>query len=117
MSIPWYDGTRFAKESNIVTVTINYRLGALGFARIPKAPTSGINGILDQIAALKWVQENIENFGGDPDNVTIAGNLTVSGTTTTVNSTTVSIADPVFEIGDDSSDDNLDRGIKFKYNS
>ena len=45
---------------------------------------------------------------GLPDNVTIAGNLTVSGTTTTVNSTTVSIADPVFEIGDDSSDDNLD---------
>lgn len=54
---------------------------------------------------------------GLPDNVTIGGNLTVSGTTTTVNSTTVSIADPVFEIGDDSSDDNLDRGIKFKYNS
>ena len=54
---------------------------------------------------------------GLPDNVTIAGNLTVSGTTTTVNSTTVSIADPVFEIGDDSSDDNLDRGINFKYNS
>ena len=53
---------------------------------------------------------------GLPDNVTIAGNLTVSGTTTTVNSTTVSVADPVFEIGDDSSDDNLDRGIKFKYN-
>ena len=48
--------------------------------------------------------------------VTINGNLTVTGTTTTVNSTTVSIADPVFEIGDDSSDDNLDRGIKFKYN-
>ena len=54
---------------------------------------------------------------GLPDNVTIGGNLTVSGTTTTVNSTTVSIADPVFEIGDDSSDENLDRGIKFKYNS
>ena len=54
---------------------------------------------------------------GLPDNVTIGGNLTVSGTTTTVNSTTVSIADPVFEIGDDSTDDNLDRGIKFKYNS
>jgi len=48
---------------------------------------------------------------------TISGNLTVSGTTTTVNSTTVNIADPIFEIGDDSSDDNLDRGIKFKYNS
>jgi hypothetical protein len=53
---------------------------------------------------------------GLPNNVTIGGNLTVSGTTTTVNSTTVSIADPVFEIGADSSDDNLDRGIKFKYN-
>jgi len=49
--------------------------------------------------------------------VTINGNLTVTGTTTTVDSTTVSIADPIFEIGDDSSDDNLDRGIKFKYNS
>jgi len=50
-------------------------------------------------------------------NVVVSGNLTVNGTTTTVNSTTTSVADPVFEIGDDSSDDNLDRGIKFKYNS
>ena len=50
------------------------------------------------------------------DNVTVTGNLTVQGTTTTVDSTTVSIADPVFEIGENSSDDNLDRGIKFKYN-
>ena len=51
------------------------------------------------------------------DNMTVTGNLTVAGTTTTVNSTTVSIADPVFEIGESDSDDNLDRGIKFKYNS
>ena len=50
------------------------------------------------------------------DNVTVTGNLTVQGTTTTVDSTTVSIADPVFEIGANGSDDNLDRGIKFKYN-
>lgn len=50
------------------------------------------------------------------DNVTVTGNLTVQGTTTTVDSTTVSIADPVFEIGASGSDDNLDRGIKFKYN-
>lgn len=50
------------------------------------------------------------------NNLTVTGNLTVSGTTTTVDSTTVTIADPVFEIGDDASDDNLDRGIKFKYN-
>ena len=49
--------------------------------------------------------------------LTINGNLTVSGTTTTVNSTTVSIADPIFELGDGTSDDNLDRGIKMKYNS
>lgn len=51
------------------------------------------------------------------DNLTVTGDLTVSGTTTTVNSTTVSIADPIFEIGVSSVDDNLDRGIKMKYNS
>ena len=50
------------------------------------------------------------------DNMTVTGNLTVAGTTTTVNSTTVSIADPVFEMGASGSDDNLDRGIKMKYN-
>jgi len=51
------------------------------------------------------------------DTVTINGNLTVTGTQTITNSTTVEIADPIFTIGDDASDDNLDRGIKFKYNS
>ena len=51
------------------------------------------------------------------DNLTVTGNLIVSGTTTTVNSTTVAIADPIFEIGESGSDDNLDRGIKMKYNS
>ena len=51
------------------------------------------------------------------DNLTVTGDLSVLGTTTTVNSTTVSIADPIFEIGDSGSDDNLDRGIKMKYNS
>jgi hypothetical protein len=51
------------------------------------------------------------------DNLTVTGNLTVSGTTTTVNSSTVAIADPVFEIGASGTDDNLDRGIKMKYNS
>ena len=50
-------------------------------------------------------------------NLTVTGNFTVSGTTTTVDSTTVSIKDPVFEIGDDASDDNLDRGLKIKYNN
>ena len=56
-----------------------------------------------------------EVTGGD--NLTVTGNLTVSGTTVTVNSTTVSVADPVFELGASGSDDNLDRGIKMKYNS
>ena len=51
------------------------------------------------------------------DNLTVTGNLTVSGTTVTVNSTTVSVADPVFELGASGSDDNLDRGIKMKYNA
>jgi len=51
------------------------------------------------------------------DNLTVTGNLTVSGTTVTVNSTTVSVADPVFELGASGSDDNLDRGIKMKYNN
>ena len=51
------------------------------------------------------------------DNLTVTGDLTVSGTTTTVNSTVVSIADPIFELGGSGSDDNLDRGIKMKYNS
>jgi len=54
---------------------------------------------------------------GSSSTVTVAGNLTVSGTTTTVNSTTVSVADPIFELGASGSDDNLDRGIKMKYNS
>jgi len=51
------------------------------------------------------------------DNLIVTGNLTVSGTTTTVNSSTVSIADPIFEIGSSASDDNLDRGVKMKYSA
>lgn len=64
------------------------------------------------------VNVNSGNFTIDAStgDVVVGGNLTVSGTTTTVDSTTVSIADPVFEIGENASDDNLDRGIKFLYN-
>jgi len=74
-STPFYDGTHFA-ERGVVLVTVNYRLGRLGFfahpALNPKG-TSGNYGIMDNIAALKWVQANISSFGGDPSNVTIFG--------------------------------------------
>ena len=73
-----YDGTAFAQR-DVVLVSINYRLGALGFLAHPglsaesKEGVSGNYGFLDQIAALQWVQANIAEFGGDPDNVTIFG--------------------------------------------
>jgi para-nitrobenzyl esterase len=76
-SLPLYDGASLA-ERGAVVVTINYRLGPLGFFTHPAldAQDSGgaVNfGFYDQIAALKWVQENIAQFGGDPNNVTIFG--------------------------------------------
>jgi para-nitrobenzyl esterase len=73
-----YDGTNFAKKG-VVLVTINYRLGPLGYFAHPELTaespnkSSGNYGVLDQIAALKWVQKNIAVFGGDPNRVTIFG--------------------------------------------
>ena len=73
-----YEGSAFAKRG-VVLVTINYRLGALGFLAHPALSAesdrnvSGNYGFLDQIAALKWVQENIAALGGDADNVTVFG--------------------------------------------
>ena len=77
-SDPMYDSDRLPKRGNIVLVTINYRLGMLGFLRLKevtggKIPATGNEGLLDQVAALKWVKENIAAFGGDPDNVTVFG--------------------------------------------
>jgi para-nitrobenzyl esterase len=69
-SVPMYDGTRFARDG-VVCVTINYRLGADGFLFLGDG-TANL-GLLDQIAALTWVQENIVGFGGDPENVTVFG--------------------------------------------
>ncbi|HQR94819.1 MAG: esterase [Bacteroidetes bacterium 24-39-8] len=71
-----YDGEEMARKG-VVFVSINYRVGVLGFMAHPEltkeANTSGNYGFLDQIAALKWIQQNITAFGGDPNNVTIAG--------------------------------------------
>ncbi|MFJ5260055.1 carboxylesterase/lipase family protein [Streptomyces sp. NPDC088387] len=68
---PGCDGSRLAAENGAVVVTLNYRLGAEGFARLEGAPDN--RGLLDQIAALTWVQRNIAVFGGDPDQVTVFG--------------------------------------------
>lgn len=76
-SIPWYNGARFSRQGDIVVVSINYRLGALGFTDLShlgaEYALSGVCGTLDQLAALAWVKDNITAFGGDPNRVTVAG--------------------------------------------
>jgi para-nitrobenzyl esterase len=67
---PWYDGSRFARDG-VVCVTINYRAGAEGFLYLGDGVAN--RGLLDQLAALEWVRDNIAAFGGDPENVTIFG--------------------------------------------
>jgi len=73
-----YDGSVLARRGDVVLVTINYRLGPLGFIRLAdvtngRIPSTGSEGMLDQVAALEWVRDNIAEFGGDPGNVTIFG--------------------------------------------
>jgi para-nitrobenzyl esterase len=65
-----YDGAAFARDG-VVLVTLNYRLGIAGFLDLPGAPAN--RGLLDVVAALRWVQRNIDSFGGDPGNVTLFG--------------------------------------------
>lgn len=75
---PSYEGEAFARQG-VVVVTFNYRVSVFGFLAHPdlsresKAHASGNYGLLDQVAALRWVQRNIRSFGGDPNKVTIAG--------------------------------------------
>lgn len=75
-TMDYYDGSAFAAQG-VILVTINYRLGALGFlglkTLLEQYGTTGNWGTLDQIAALQWTHGNIANFGGDPENITIDG--------------------------------------------
>ena len=71
-SLLWYSGEQFAAQDDMVVVSINYRLGALGFLCLPGV-SDGNLGLRDQIAALRFVRENIAAFGGDPDNATLVG--------------------------------------------
>ncbi|MGQ4384920.1 carboxylesterase/lipase family protein [Streptomyces sp. SAS_270] len=69
-AVPVYDGHAFARDG-VVLVSMNYRLGVEGYGLFPDAPANA--GLRDQLAALEWVHESIERFGGDPDRVTVFG--------------------------------------------
>ena len=75
---PLYNGTRMTLETDVIIVTVNYRLGALGFLWSITGP-SGNYGMLDQMLSIQWVHDNIQYFGGDPNKVILygqsAGNL------------------------------------------
>jgi para-nitrobenzyl esterase len=69
-----YDPRRLVEQNGVIVVTVNYRLGALGFLALQGAqPITANHGLMDQQEALRWVQRNIQSFGGDPGQVTIAG--------------------------------------------
>ncbi len=92
-SVPLYAGVHLARRG-VIVVTVSYRLGALGFLALPALTTesrrhsSGNYGLLDQLAALRWIQRNIAAFGGDPGNVTVfgqsAGAMSIAALTTSV---------------------------------
>ncbi|MGW7084696.1 carboxylesterase/lipase family protein [Streptomyces sp. NPDC054871] len=75
--LPEYDGGRLAREGGVVVVTFNYRVGLEGFGQIEGAPAN--RGLLDQVAALEWVRDNIRAFGGDPARVTVFGQSAGAG--------------------------------------
>ncbi len=84
-----YDGANLARKRDVVAVTINHRLNSFGFLHLPeiggaKFADASNAGMLDIIAALQWVHENIANFGGDPNNVTIYGQSGGAGKVSTL---------------------------------
>jgi para-nitrobenzyl esterase len=78
---PMYDGAAFARDG-VVLVTVTYRIGVIGFLDLPDAPAN--RGLLDVLAALRWVRDNIGAFGGDPDDVTLFGQSAGATITTAV---------------------------------
>lgn len=88
-SEPLYDGSRLASRGDVVVITINYRLGALGYLAHPTlrdeaTGACGNWGLLDQIAAIEWVRDNAEAFGGDPSQITLFGESAGSMSVTTM---------------------------------
>jgi para-nitrobenzyl esterase len=88
-SQPMYDGARLAEQGDVVVVTLNYRLGALGFLDLtglatPEVPFDGNLALKDALLALRWVRANIAAFGGDPDRVTVFGESAGGGMVTTL---------------------------------
>ncbi|KAJ3156546.1 hypothetical protein HDU89_004328 [Geranomyces variabilis] len=84
-AVPLYNGRHLAQRGDLVVVTINYRLGALGYLYMPSIPSMDSNlGLRDQVFALEWVRDNIAAFGGDPTNVTIFGESAGGNAVTTL---------------------------------
>ena len=86
---PWYDGGHLAARHDVVAVTVNHRLNLFGFLYLaelmgPDYADSGAAGMLDCVAALQWVRDNIARLGGDPGNVTIYGESGGAGKVSTL---------------------------------
>ncbi len=87
---PGYDGAQLAKLGDVVVVTVNHRLASLGYLHLadlgapPEFAQAGVAGIMDLVASLQWVRDNIERFGGDPQKVMIFGQSGGGAKTTTI---------------------------------
>jgi para-nitrobenzyl esterase len=77
-SLDWYDGAALARSADVVVVGVNYRLGPLGFLHYPGL-ADGMMGLLDMVAALRFVRDHVASFGGDPNNVTLMGQSAGAG--------------------------------------